>query len=334
MSTETAIQETPVNGNSENQQIAVIHPSLSLAEQTIAIEERKFALAQRQARVYSESSLVPQHYRNNIGNVLIAQNMSKRMGADLLMVMQNLYVVHGNPGWSSQYLIATFNSNGRFSAVKYRFKGEVNEPDWGCQAYCTELATGDEIEGTWVTWQMANAEGWVNKSGSKWKTMPEQMFRYRSAAFMIRATAPEIAMGLLTKEELEDVHGDSPNGGGSIAEQTRGRLAELKNKLIGEGEPANEPEAIEGEIVPAEPVIDNAPPADTDEAAEASQVEADEAAASDADPLESLSRADVQAALDGLMKDQRLAILNGRKVKDMDSDTLNQTLIDIRKAAE
>lgn len=315
--TATATQDAKTNGNG-NQQLATLSPELRMAEQAVAIEERKFALAQRQANVYAQSSLVPQHYRGNIGNVLIAQNMAKRMNADLLMVMQNLYVVHGNPGWSSQYLIATFNANGKFSALRYRFRGEPNEPEWGCQAYCTEAETGDEIAGTWVTWDMANKEGWVNKNGSKWKTMPEQMFRYRSAAFLIRTTAPEIAMGLLTKEELEDVYGGT-NGNAGIAEQTRNRVAELKKQL----EAA--PEVID---VEAETELDDTPPPDTDEAAEASNAEFDE--------LDAL-RANVQAAFDGLTKGQQKDVLAGKpfaKVADASVNELNQLLIDIRKAQE
>jgi hypothetical protein len=184
--TPEAATETRTNGQNENQQIATVPAAASLAEQTIAIEERRFALAQRQAKVYADSALVPQEYRGKIGNVLIAQNMAKRMGADTLMVMQNLYIVHGKPGWSAAFLVASFNSNGRFSAIKYRFQGEKHTPEWGCQAYCTENSTGEVIEGTWITWEMATAEGWVSKAGSKWKTMPEQMFRYRAATFLIQ----------------------------------------------------------------------------------------------------------------------------------------------------
>ena len=53
----------------------------------VAAEERRFALAQRKASVYAQSTLVPQEYRGNVGNVLIAENMAHRMGADTLMVM-------------------------------------------------------------------------------------------------------------------------------------------------------------------------------------------------------------------------------------------------------
>lgn len=52
---------------------------------------------------------------------------------------------------------------------------------------------------------MINAEGWASKNGSKWKTMPDQMFIYRAAAFWQRAYAPELGMGLITTEELGDV---------------------------------------------------------------------------------------------------------------------------------
>jgi len=168
----------------------------------IEVEEKTFALAQRKAKVYSESSLVPQQYQKNVGNVLIAQNMASRMGADVLMVMQNLYIVHGKPGWSAQFLIACFNSCGRFSSIKYRFGGEGD--DYGCVAYAKELATGEEVSGVRVTIGMAKAEGWSTKAGSKWKTMPELMLRYRAATFLVRCTAPEIGLGLMTSEELAD----------------------------------------------------------------------------------------------------------------------------------
>jgi len=168
-------------------------------------EAKMFELAQRKAQIYAKSTLVPKEYQNNIGNVLIATNMASRMRADTMMVMQNLHVIHGRPGWSSQFLIACFNTCGRFSAIRYVFTGKPGTDDFGCHAECTELATGEVISGTCVTMRMAKDEGWASKAGSKWKTMPEQMMRYRAATFLIRTTAPEIGMGLLTADEIRDV---------------------------------------------------------------------------------------------------------------------------------
>lgn len=52
---------------------------------------------------------------------------------------------------------------------------------------------------------MAKAEKWYDKSGSKWKTMPGMMLRYRAAAFWQRTYCPEISMGLITTEEAMDI---------------------------------------------------------------------------------------------------------------------------------
>lgn len=164
-----------------------------------------FELLQRIARMFAESTLVPEVYRGNVGNCAIGINIASRIGADPLMVLQNLYVVHGRPGWSAVFLIATFNQCGRFTAVKYEWKGERGTPEYGCRAWAKEKGTGERIEGVWIDWKLVKAEGWDAKNGSKWKTMPDQMFVYRAAAWMIKANAPEIAMGLQTAEELEDV---------------------------------------------------------------------------------------------------------------------------------
>ena len=76
--------------------------------------------------------------------------------------------------------------------------------DLTCTAYATHHKTGTLGEAT-VSWRMVKAEGWIAKDGSKWKTMPEMMFRYRSAMFLARLFCPEVLMGMQTTDELEDV---------------------------------------------------------------------------------------------------------------------------------
>jgi len=164
-----------------------------------------FELLQRGANLLAASTLVPTTYQNNVPNCVIALNMAHRMSADPLMVMQNLYVVQGKPGWSAQFLIATFNQNGRFTALRYEWVGEKGTDAWGCRACAVEKSTGEKLVGSLVTIGLAKEEGWTGRAGSKWKTMPEQMLMYRSAAWFIRAYAPEIAMGLLTAEEHQDI---------------------------------------------------------------------------------------------------------------------------------
>jgi hypothetical protein len=165
-----------------------------------------FEAIQRCARLLSASPLVPEIYRGDKGlpSCVIALNLAARIGADPLLVMQNLYVVQGRPGWSSKFLIATFNQCGKFSAIRYQFEGVAGTDEYGCRAWAIEKATNEKLIGPLVTIGLAKKEGWLSKSGSKWLTMPEQMLRYRSGGWFINTIAPELAMGLPAADEIED----------------------------------------------------------------------------------------------------------------------------------
>lgn len=165
-----------------------------------------FELAQRAAKCLAASTLVPKDYQGNLPNCVIALNMAARVGADPLMVMQNLVIVHGRPTWSAQFLIATVNTCGRFSALRYEFFGKPNTDEWGCRAWAIEKATGEKLVGTDVTIAIAKKEGWYGKNGSKWQSIPQQMLMYRAGSWWTRAYAPELSMGLHTADEMNDVY--------------------------------------------------------------------------------------------------------------------------------
>lgn len=169
--------------------------------------ESNFAAAQRMAKALSSSSIVPEAYRGEKGfpNCLVAMELASRTGASVMMVMQNVHIIQGKPSWSAAFLIASVNSCGRFSPLRYEFEGEPEKAGWKCRAVARDLATNEVLEGEWITWGMAHSEGWLSKSGSKWKTMPGQMMRYRAASFWTRAYAPEISLGMRTMDEVEDM---------------------------------------------------------------------------------------------------------------------------------
>ena len=164
---------------------------------------------------------------NGLANCVIALNMASRLNADPLMVMQNLYLIEGRPSWSSQFIMAAINSCGRFSALRFELKDlgekevEYTEVVWenrqkrnvtkkitlrdmSCVAFAVERETGERIESSKITMEMAVKEGWYQKNGSKWQTMPEQMLRYRAASFFGRVYAPELLMGLRSSEEEQE----------------------------------------------------------------------------------------------------------------------------------
>lgn len=221
---------------------------------------QSFELMQRAAKVLSSSTLVPTAYRafkeikeygkvtgyepNSAGlpNCIVALNMAQRMGADPLMVMQNLHIIEGRPSWSSTFIIAAINSCGRYSPLRFELSaaGEPVEVDYiatewqkvggqnkkvdvprkvtvrhqTCKAWAIEKETGERLESPVVSIQMAIDEGWLTKNGSKWQTIPELMLRYRCASFFGRLYAPELLMGLQTAEEVNDFIQAEPDGQG------------------------------------------------------------------------------------------------------------------------
>lgn len=193
-----------------------------------------FEGAQRIAKSLCFSTLVPQQYQgnDNLPNTMIALEMAQRMNTSPLMVMQNLYIVHGKPGWSAQYVIASINMCKKFSPLRFELSGEVNSDDRTCIAWARELDTGDRLESPPVSIRMAIDEGWYNKNGSKWKTMPEVMLRYRAASFFGKLYAPEIMMGMQTTEELTDIIDLEPGEDGTFKPANPETLDDLNNELL------------------------------------------------------------------------------------------------------
>ncbi len=199
--------------------------------------EGGYNLLQKVARDFSRSAFVPDSYKGEQGfaSCVVAVDMAIRLKAAPLMVMQNLYLVNGKPGWSAQWIIGQINNCGRFSPLEYDIEDlgleemvykelywenkqklyrdiKVKLNNVTCIAFATELRTGKRIEGVKVTLKMAVQEGWYLKDGSKWKTMPELMLRYRAASFFGKLYAPELLMGLQTAEELHDIIDIDNNG--------------------------------------------------------------------------------------------------------------------------
>ena len=215
-------------------QIIQAKQSADFAMTPVGQTVKQFEVMQRMANMYTTSTIVPDTYKGNIGNCVIALDMAMRMGCNALMCMQNLYIVHGNPAFSSKFLIA-INASGRFSPLRYEFKGEEGTPGYGCRCVAYESSDKEHKEplhGDWITMGMAEKEGWTRKNGSKWQSMPSQMLRYRAAAFWQRVYCPEISMGLITKEEADDIQDAE-----YIDMPVNDKLAELAEKATGVEEP-------------------------------------------------------------------------------------------------
>lgn len=194
---------------------------------SIFTSESAFEYAQRMAKMLSKSDLVPAQFREGdkgIANTLIALEFANRMGASPLMVMQNLDIIEGRPAFRAKFLAALLLNSGysisyetenmgkqKIQVVTWtgpkgaREKKEVTREIENIRCRVVAEYNGKTLTGSWVSMEMANKEGWIDKPGSKWLTMPEQMLTYRAVSFFASVHAPDLLMGMRTREEVEDM---------------------------------------------------------------------------------------------------------------------------------
>lgn len=160
----------------------------------------------KMAGIYAKSSMVPTNYQGKPENCFVAVELAGRMGISPTLVMQGLTVVQGRPSWSGQSCIALVNGSGKFTHdLDFIETGTPNTEKWGCYCETVRKSDGRKLVGTEITMEMAKKEGWLDKNGSKWKTMPDQMLKYRAASFFARTYCPEVLMGFSTADEAEDI---------------------------------------------------------------------------------------------------------------------------------
>ncbi len=171
----------------------------------------RFTQLMKAATFLAESDLLPDHFKGKPANVFIAMEIAGRMGITAIAVMQESFVIHGKLSSSTRMLHALVRISGVFNGpVRYEYgKGgdmpssKVNDGAW-CRASATLTKTGDVVDGPVVSIGMAKREGWYDKKGSKWPTMPGVMLRWRAASFLFSHTCPEVVMGVVTHEENLD----------------------------------------------------------------------------------------------------------------------------------
>lgn len=201
-----------------------------------------FEHMQRVAKMFMKSSLIPDHLKKNDGaDAFLALQIARDRNESPVAVMQNIFFVSGRAGWITAYMIGRANKSGAFRGrIKWRVEG--SGPTLSVTAYATDAESGEELPVT-VDMKMAEAEGWTKNA--KYKTMPDHMLKWRSAAFLIRLYCPEVMHGMHTVDELEDMAASghlkdvTPEGHASTADKVS---ATLRGEEPAQDEPEPEPQ--------------------------------------------------------------------------------------------
>lgn len=183
---------------------SVTAPKMQPQALTMWNDVELFKTTQRMAQLLVASDTIPQSYKGKIADCVIAIDMANRMGVSPLVIMQNSQIVRGNFSWKGTACKAMIDGCGKYDDSYYVEVGKRGEDSWGYYLEALDKH-GRTVRGVTVDIAMAKAEGWYQKDGSKWKTMPELMLKYRAAAFFFRTECASLAMGFLTSEEQEDI---------------------------------------------------------------------------------------------------------------------------------
>ena len=148
--------------------------------------------------------MVPPHFKGQAASCLIALNLASRLMLDPIMVMWKMPIVNGKPTMEGQLVIALVNATKPFNTrIHFDISGDESAHEkMACTAWAVTL-DGDRIEYP-LTWEAARKVGNAGKN-ENWVKAPRLMLMYRAATYLIRTHAPEVLMGLYTKEEMDDM---------------------------------------------------------------------------------------------------------------------------------
>lgn len=185
----------------------------------------RFGTQLKVAEMLSRTQFVPKAFQGRPEDCLVALDMAGRLELNPLAVFPDIYVIDGRAAFSSKFLIALVNRSGRFTRIQFETgidgEAEVTFGAWGegrgqrkrwkvtlpnhyAVASFSDLSSGNVYESPRVDMNFAERNGWFEKDGSKWRTMPEIMTRYRAASILIKSVCPEIVMGLEFADDLLD----------------------------------------------------------------------------------------------------------------------------------
>ena len=231
----------------------------------ITYETKKFELDQRRAKALSISTFFPDNLKGKAqtkeeadrisqANAVIVLDLASRMGLSPLEVAQSIFIIYNKPSFETKFLVARLNNSGK---IKGRLKTIVSEDKQSAYCEAIDAETNETITGMTVSINMAKAEGWYNKNGSKWKTLPELMLSYRAQSFFISQYFPEVKFGLKTTDELMDmpeakVVDEKKIDLNKIAKEKTKKKEKVEPEIIEVEPESNEPKPLPGDILEAE----------------------------------------------------------------------------------
>jgi hypothetical protein len=152
----------------------------------------------RVAMAFSRSGMVPAAYQGKPEACMVALMYAAQLGENPMLIFQEMAPIKGRPTTSARFAIARANKSGLLrGTISWSSKGSGDGLEVTASAVLA--ATGETIRVA-VSMAEAKADGWTQNP--KYKSIPEQMLRWRSATRLISLFLPEVLFGLAVREEM------------------------------------------------------------------------------------------------------------------------------------
>ncbi|MDU4729971.1 MAG: hypothetical protein E6Y04_08375 [Corynebacterium sp.] len=159
--------------------------------------ENNLSVQMKHAEILSQANMIPDKFKGNPANVLVAQELAQSMGESTWVTMSELYFVGNVPTFSAKYMRT------RVRAAKHILR-ESFDPET-MTATCTIIRHDDpDFEHT-IRWDKAKAEAHGLWGQRHWKKNPELMLKNRAVSECVREACNEVMGGVdYTREEVEN----------------------------------------------------------------------------------------------------------------------------------
>lgn len=153
--------------------------------------------AMRYSQAIADAGIVPDSFKSQPANILVAQEIAKALGESVWVTMSEMSIISGRPSFSAKFM----RSRVRQAGHKLR---EYFDEETGTAKAVIIRSDDPDFEHT-SKWNRAKAEQHGLWGKGHWKKNPELMLKNRSLSEVVREACYEVMGGVAyTPDEVQD----------------------------------------------------------------------------------------------------------------------------------
>ena len=119
-------KETQIIVDGDDKKNIILKPIIKQENDVTTNFQNNWAIAEKLCK----SSIIPKEFQGKPENVLLCMGMSKKMGFDVITVMNNLQLVMGRQEWKGSFIPVLIEKTGKYCDLEFNFTGKEGSDDW------------------------------------------------------------------------------------------------------------------------------------------------------------------------------------------------------------